>query len=366
MAVTSESVTRSVAVAADEQQSSGFAEGIVGVSSRSNPAHVNGRVASLDFVKGTLVLLMVLYHWLNYYVGLQWGGYRYLRFLTPSFIFITGFLVSHVYLERYSYKDPRLHFRLARRGLKLLLLFIGLNVIAEQTVGGRFVLSGSDPAGLLAAADAILVKGTGRAAFDILVPIAYFLLLTPVVLVISSRLRIPLFALAAVAIMVTTLAEMGWDNPHLEMLSIALVGLAVGARRYARIVGALRAPVVLVPVYLIYLATIARWNTPFPLQAIGVCLSLLLIDACAIACGAEGMIQRAVVRMGQYSLLAYIAQIIALQLLRRTLSGVPMAGLAAVIPLLLTLAMTLVAVELVAALRERSAVVDRVYRLVFA
>src|SRR5262249_38700960 len=82
------------------------------------------RIARLDFVKGALVLVMVVYHWINYFIGLEWGGYRYLRFLTPAFIFITGFLVSHVYLARYSPVDPRLHRRLARRGLKLLALFV--------------------------------------------------------------------------------------------------------------------------------------------------------------------------------------------------------------------------------------------------
>ena len=52
------------------------------------------RIPALDFTKGTLVLIMVLYHWVNYFIGNQWGYYRYLRFLTPSFIFITGFMGS--------------------------------------------------------------------------------------------------------------------------------------------------------------------------------------------------------------------------------------------------------------------------------
>src|SRR5580704_5753793 len=65
------------------------------------------RIPALDFTKGALVLIMVLYHWLNYFVGPQADIYRYLRFLTPSFIFITGFLVSGVYLSKYSVADPR-------------------------------------------------------------------------------------------------------------------------------------------------------------------------------------------------------------------------------------------------------------------
>src|SRR4051812_8978697 len=57
------------------------------------------RVPALDFTKGALVLIMVLYHWMNYFIRADGDVYKYLRFLTPSFIFITGFLVSQVYLS---------------------------------------------------------------------------------------------------------------------------------------------------------------------------------------------------------------------------------------------------------------------------
>src|ERR1700726_2047192 len=60
------------------------------------------RISALDFTKGALVLIMVLYHWLNYFVASDGFFYRYLRFLTPSFIFIAGFLISNVYLSRYQ------------------------------------------------------------------------------------------------------------------------------------------------------------------------------------------------------------------------------------------------------------------------
>src|ERR1700740_404806 len=60
------------------------------------------RIPALDFTKGTLALFMVLYHWINYFVGVEWGYYRYLRFLSPSFIFISGFMISNVYLSKYN------------------------------------------------------------------------------------------------------------------------------------------------------------------------------------------------------------------------------------------------------------------------
>jgi uncharacterized membrane protein len=75
------------------------------------------RILALDFTKGALVLIMVLYHWINYFNGPS--DNRYLRFLTPSFIFITGFLISNVYLTKYGILDPQLPKRLIQRGVKI-------------------------------------------------------------------------------------------------------------------------------------------------------------------------------------------------------------------------------------------------------
>src|SRR5277367_6080548 len=92
------------------------------------------RIPALDFTKGALVLIMVLYHWINYFIGPQWKYYLYLRFLTPSFIFITGFTISHVYLSKYTAADPRLWKRLFTRGLKLTTIFLALNLARNLVV----------------------------------------------------------------------------------------------------------------------------------------------------------------------------------------------------------------------------------------
>jgi len=52
-----------------------------GSNAQRNPA--------LDFTKGALVLFMVLYHRLEYFVSATGDFYRYIMFVTPSFIFIT-------------------------------------------------------------------------------------------------------------------------------------------------------------------------------------------------------------------------------------------------------------------------------------
>src|SRR5579863_4200491 len=87
------------------------------------------RIDALDFTKGALVLFMVLYHWLNYFFGPHGQYYDYLKFLTPSFIFITGFMISQIQLRRYENSGRSLPKRLFVRGLKLLALFLVLNAI---------------------------------------------------------------------------------------------------------------------------------------------------------------------------------------------------------------------------------------------
>src|SRR5688572_15112722 len=68
-----------------------------------DPATVNtpARDCALDIVKGLLVVLMALYHGINYtaHLGL---AFKWLGFLPPAFIFITGLLLSIVYTRKYD------------------------------------------------------------------------------------------------------------------------------------------------------------------------------------------------------------------------------------------------------------------------
>jgi hypothetical protein len=91
----------------------------------------------------------------------------------------------------------------------------------------------------------------------------------------------------------------------------------------------------------------------------------LVIDALAVASGDAGVLQRRLIRIGQYSLFAYIAQIAVLQVLRRTLPPSSLTWLALVLPFLLALVITSLAVELTDASRAKWRLVDRMYRAVF-
>jgi len=332
---------------------------ISGRDSRAGAA----RNDSLDFVKGMLVLIMVLYHWMNYFVTLEWDAYRYLRFLTPSFIFVTGYLVSSVYLSKYPAGDPRLRKRLLERGGKLLLLFTALNLVA------RLVLGQNDAGGMSVAQQIfrMYVLGTGGAIFEILVPIGYFLCIAPFVVVVAQRLGVSLLAVGVVVALAGAVASlMGETNVVAELLAIGVLGLGVGAIRLELLNRGLRYPLALALAYAAYLAAIRWWNIVFPLQVVGVCLSLLVLYSIAVAIDTQTRVYRRIVVLGQYSLFAYIAQVAALQVFKRAVEVTQLRPVHLLLLFVAALGATVLAVESVSAARTRSSSVDRIYRAVFA
>lgn len=356
------SLTQEVTVS----ETDAFATGQSDVWLRSSSATA-GRIAAFDFVKGALVLLMVLYHWLNYYIGTHWGGYRYIRFLTPSFIFISGFLVSYVSLGAYAVDHARFRRRLFSRGAKLLIMFVALNVLAGVTIGERLDLRDSDPSTVLATIYAVFFSGDGRAAFDILVSIAYFLMLVPVVVAVARRLQLPLVAIAcAVLAGVVIWGFVAHANPHVEMLAIGLLGLAAGERKASVFDAGRHRPMILMLAYLLYLWAVTRWNVIFPLQVVGVFLSLLTIYSAGDAWGTHRRIPHEIVLLGQYSLLSYVVQIAVLRFLRVALRPFDAAGAAVALPLIVTVVATLAIIETADRLRRRSRAFDRLYRTAFA
>jgi hypothetical protein len=339
---------------------------LVGRSDTSRAA-TRSRDEALDYVKGYLVLFMVIYHWINYFIGVEWSGYRYLRFLTPSFIFITGFIISTAYLSRYASDDVALAKRLLIRGAKLLLLFIALNV-AEAAV--TLLLDPTLTPGLLWPGWRFyetFVTGEGGAAFAILVPIAYLLMLTPVVLQLATRARISLLLFGSTTFAIAIAVTMtGRSTGMGELLSFGLLGLAVGdfARRKPRNV-----PFAtwLVPAaYGLYLVAITVWNVPFVLQGIGVPLTVWLLYTVSAASLPPGLWGRHVIQLGRYSLFAYIAQIAILRAIWFMVRSSQFSNVEQLLMLLTAAILTFAVVRTTDYLRSRITPLDTFYRSVFA
>jgi peptidoglycan/LPS O-acetylase OafA/YrhL len=343
--------------------------GLQGTTSSPKPQ----RIAALDFTKGALVLIMVLYHWMNYFLALDWTYYRYLHFLTPSFIFITGFMISNVYLSKYAAADPRLPRRLFTRGLKLMAIFVVLNLARDFVISvlGTGVLARNplDPRNIFTifVSGNLPVTGGKLISFSILVPISYLLMFSGA-LMLPYRFYKYTFHVVCILLLssILILRLAGAQSYNLEYITIGVLGVVIGFMPIAAINDFVRHPYALASAYLCYTIAITIWNVPFPLLIVGVSLSVMVIYLVGASGSESGTIISEVILLGKYSLLGYISQIAILQILsagfRHVHLGVAGLGLSFVA----AFALTILSVEVVDRARARMASVDRLYKVVFA
>jgi hypothetical protein len=330
-------------------------------------AKARPRIEALDMTKGVLVMAMVVYHSLNYSTDYALG-FKYLPFLPPSFILITGFLISRLYFTPEASRDRKVYGRLFFRGFRLFLLFTLLNVMT-QIAGRRKAVA--TPQGLSYLFDNWYeiygIGGGQHAAFSILLPIAYLLLLAPLLILLyrAHPLVVPLIAIS-LAIFCSTLSQGDDYSVNLALLSTGLIGVILGRvpdkalyllRRYWYL------PLIVYAGYVAF--THLVWQSHFD-QLLNALLALGAIFSLCAAIGASAFAGRELLIVGRYSLLAYIVQIAVLQVLTRMIGRLDpftapfylqMAGVG--------LLMILMAEGLQWA-RSRAVWVDAPYRFIFA
>lgn len=330
------------------------------------------RIAALDFTKGALVLIMVLYHWINYFYGPH--DNRYLRFLTPSFIFITGFLISNVYISKYGTSDPQLPKRLVQRGLKILGVFVLLNVTRNLLMSGRTQEQVSSAHSSFQNLVDVYIIGSGvgggqskAVAFFILVPISYLLILSALLMFVARYSRYTFHVVCLTFLLcIGALYANGLQSPNLELLTIGLLGVIAGYLPIERVNKLVCHPYALAAAYACYLTAISVWNVSYPLQIVGVYLSLMIIYLIGLHGGEPGRLKGRVVLLGKYSLFGYIAQIAILQTLRQVLPRLGSHEAVLALSFILAFALTMLSVVVLDYARAQLKIMDRIYRAVFA
>jgi peptidoglycan/LPS O-acetylase OafA/YrhL len=329
------------------------------------------RIPALDYTKGVLVLTMVLYHWLNYFVSTEGWFYQYLRFLTPSFIFISGFLVSNVYLSGAPRPRGNLGKRLAERGLKLLVLFILLNY-------GRMLVGSNDSpqegvrdlfdwnVAAVFLSGNVAVAGANKAtAFNILVPIGYLLLLASVAVVAVGRLRVFFTLLSACGLLAVVLTQQaGMASTNLEYITVGLLGIVSGYLPLSKLHRVTDRLLVVLGIYIAYAIIITLWPLDYYLQIVGVLVNLSLIYSVGNYTGENAVLDRHIILLGRYSLFAYIAQIAILQILQRVLSNADGTEKLAT-SVVLAFALTSMSVVVLEWMRRKWRLVNSLYTTVF-
>jgi len=283
---------------------------------QTRSAPVSGRIAALDMTKGVLVLLMVVYHSFNYSTDYTLG-FKYLPFLPSSFILITGFLISYLSM-RTDADRSRNPLRMPLRGLRLVLIFTLLNLAGEAI--GRHKLN-VDPEGIGYVFDHwfdIYITGNAHAAFVVLLPIAYLLILAPLLIVLdrASRFVVPILAILLISYE-AFLAQPDELSANLSLLMAGVAGILLG-RTSGRSLGAMgRYWFVALAVYGAYIAIAQAFEQTPIIQLLGACLAVAAVFCCCARAGNKGLLQRRLVTLGKYSLIAYIVQIGLLQVLTR-------------------------------------------------
>lgn len=323
------------------------------------------RLLGVDFAKGVLVLVMVLYHWMNYFVGFDSGAYKYLRFLTPSFIFLAGFLIAYVYQPRFNAGDNRIPVRLVWRGLKLLAIVLVLNATMQFAVAGHSI----DPRWWQAPWERLWSYSTGSAplSFSILVPIGYLLIASAGLLVVARRMPALLHVITGALIAISFWCE--WarvPNGYLEIFSMGMLGVSAGYLPIEAIHRVVSHRMTVLAVYAAYLWALTVWNAIYLLQIVGVCLNLAILYAGAGIPPSGHGVSGLLIRLGEYSLFGYIAQIAILQILHRLAPALGESGGTPALLLLIALAATGLSVSILDWVRPRVPAINRIYTAVFA
>lgn len=337
-------------------------EGIAGTDIAMTPTEPKrARDESLDWVKGLLVVLMVVYHSLNYspYHPL---AFDYLAFLPPSFIFLAGFLLTNSYLGRYDVTDWRLHQRLVMRGAKLILLFTALNL-------GLYLIA-VGPAAVVRFAENVqsiyIVPGKRAASFPILASIGYLLLLGPLLLRIGSWSRWVLPTVASALLMLCLVMEWkGFVGYHLGMISYGIMGTAFGLLPLERVTRFARKWLIVVLLYGLYRTGSYFIGEPYAMQLMGVLTGLLMLYSLALALPAKTHVYRQIVLLGRYSLFGYIIQLGII----RVIAGIfgPFdTPLAVLVLMVAALAATWAVTFIIDWLRLKARFVDLTYKAAFA
>lgn len=334
-------------------------------------AAASSRDEGYDWVKGFLVAAMVVYHAMNVVTTAGEEAYGYVRFVSGSFIFVTGLLLARHASAGFDRDPSGTTVKLMQRGFKLVVLFTVLNLAIQASGFGNAAKAGRGVAVFLAQADAVYLRGDGTmASFVILLPIGYLLMCAPLFLRLAGPARpAATLALLAATLLAGGLARGGLGSAVAEFMLVGVAGLCAGALVRQRPhsgnerVWALAAAVGFVAS--VWLTAQLYFNVA--LYALCVALVIHFLYLCARRLDTHGALGRWLVLLGRFSLFGYIAQIVLIQLAARALGRPqwPLGWRAALFAVLIVVVLVAACVLLLHA-RRRFAGVERAYRWVFA
>jgi peptidoglycan/LPS O-acetylase OafA/YrhL len=331
---------------------------------------VSSRVDEIDFVRGLCVVGMVVHHSLDYFGG-DLILAKNIRFISGAFVFLSGFLMSQVSFRKAEASGEYINSsrRMIFRGLRLLAVFTLVNLLV--TVLGYSVKGGGEGglAGVLSRLWAVYIEGSYTAAvFALLVPIAYIVILSGILLLIlKKKIRwvVPLGILAAAVCSVLAFSQDRAFNAR--YLAIGLLGVSLGLIPPASLERLKKAWPIVALLYAGNLIAVYLLPLSYPLYCANIILTLALFYTIGLMLPLQAPgLQRTVNLLGRYSLFGYFAQIALLQIFARLVAqrALPVSG--SLLAFCVVTLATMGAVLLLDFLLPRSKILTRLYKLAFA
>jgi hypothetical protein len=325
------------------------------------------RNIALDIVKGICVVGMVVHHSMDYFLPVA-VELKYVRFISGAFLFLAGFVCTHIYFSRY---DPgrdsvRIGRRLVTRGLKLLLIVLVLNIAIALLPGfSHKAKSVSLPQRVLL----VLWSGTYReVSFALLAPIGYVLMAVGfIVLVLRSHARNLVWIALALFVYCS-----GWHfsqetGYYLRYFTIGLLGAACGLIPDERLDRVCKNLSMISLIFLALLCAISYLRTNFPFYAANVAISLMFLYALSMKTSSQEWVAGKTILTGNHTLVCYLFQILLLQALKPAMRRVTSSEeLRMVLATIITLIAMLAFCEVLDLLRRKSDRINTLYKALFA
>lgn len=336
----------------------------VGYGSRYKIASTQAeRDLALDLVKGVLVVVMVAYHAMNIFSTAGPDEYAYVRFVSGSFILMSGYIVAKFCEGRFEedwFGTSRI---LIFRGLKLIILFIFLNLLID-IMGMGNIGKGGFSNQLANISDIYIVGKPGVASFQILLPIGYILVTAPTLLLLG---RFSWLLLAIFVAMSGVAGLSNLDSVNIDFVLLGGIGLFGGLfiKAFNRSL-AIKNVWVMVGCFFFIIISMRYLNENLATYALGIIGILKVLYDLSSYFGGKSYVGRVFVLLGQYSLVCYIVQIGFMRALHVALSNPqwPL-GYEVIVVILVTVTFLVMVSAGLVVLRDRNDFVRRAYKLVF-
>jgi len=329
---------------------------------------VSERDINLDFTKGVLVITMVLHHSMTYfaYISIYSKYIKYLYFVTGAFVFISGFIISSIYLNKYNIHETNIYRRLVSRGSKLLIICMILNILSMIINSSKSALNYETCSGFIG--QFFLFGDWSTIAFSLLIPIAYTLFLSGLLIyALQYHLNIIIYVSLSFFIYCSIMFYDNKEAYYLRFITIGLCGLAAGLLSKERIEVFIDQKLLIFIAYLAYIVYISIYKQYYAIYVIGIIITLIFIyksSRCLLKI--KHNIFDGILLIGRYSLMLYIFQIFILQLLHRTtLLFLTQANNFCAAFLFTSLTMFIFA-KLLDYLRSKSEIINKTYKVIFA